>query len=97
MAAPSPSHPVARLRRTPSWARHADSNDHLPHLPPWKNQQYSARIADEYWRHLQDSEVYLKRIDGLPIVELPDVSEKKDQADAAFAQRLLKELDALKT
>ena len=54
-----------------------------------------ASLADEYWQRIQQEELYFKRIGGLPVDELPDISEQKDLADAAFAQKLLTRLGAV--
>ena len=54
-----------------------------------------ARIADEYWQRQLQSTPYYKLQQGATIDDLPDISQEKAKRDAAFARRLLRELDAV--
>jgi uncharacterized protein (DUF885 family) len=53
------------------------------------------RIADELWEHLLERDLYLRVSQGLPVVELPRMSLEEDEAEAAFAARLLERLASI--
>ncbi len=53
------------------------------------------QVGDEAWaRKLEDS-LTLRRLHGLPIEKLPELTASKEQADAAFAAGLLAKLDGV--
>src|SRR5882757_1477011 len=71
------------------------------HVPAFAQQATSdsssrlARIAEEYWQRQLQSTPYYKLQRGAAIDDLPDISLEKAKRDAAFARRLLRELQAV--
>ena len=59
--------------------------------------QALARIADQYWQHLLEEDVFERMRFGLPIHDLPEISESKTKSNVAFAQHLLAELRKIDT
>ncbi len=54
------------------------------------------KAAGEYWEFLQKESIGLRLRLGLPVESLPDISLTKAQADAAFGQSLLHELESVR-
>jgi uncharacterized protein (DUF885 family) len=55
-----------------------------------------AQIADEYWQNVVKDDLYQRLRTGAPVDALPDLSEKRSAADAAFAGHILSELAEIK-
>ncbi len=51
-----------------------------------------AKISGEYWEFLQKRNLALRLRMGLPVEELPDLSEARARADAQFGAALLEKL-----
>ena len=56
-----------------------------------------AKISDEYWEFLQKRNLGLRLRMGLPVEELPDVSETRARADAQFGAALIEKLRGLRS
>lgn len=46
-------------------------------------------IADDYWKHQLDENLYLRLKFGLPVEKLPDITPEGDNKETAFAQSIL--------
>jgi uncharacterized protein (DUF885 family) len=55
-----------------------------------------AKISEEYWEFLQKRNLALRLRMGLPVEELPDLSETRARADAQFGAALLERLRGLR-
>jgi uncharacterized protein (DUF885 family) len=53
------------------------------------------KVADDAWQHWLVRDIQLREKFGLPIEHLPDISFDAAQRDAAFAQSILRRLDAI--
>jgi uncharacterized protein (DUF885 family) len=64
------------------------------HAPPAHPDDVArlARIADEYWQYPLTDTFYARFLAGVPLNDLPDISEEKAKSDAAFADHILHEL-----
>jgi uncharacterized protein (DUF885 family) len=51
-----------------------------------------ARIADKYWQYPLTDTFYAHFLAGMPLNDLPDISEEKAKSDARFASHILHEL-----
>ena len=56
-----------------------------------------AKTSEEYWAFLQKRNLGLRLRMGLPVEELPDLSETRARADAQFGAALLEKLRGLRT
>src|SRR5437016_4001630 len=54
-----------------------------------------AQIADEFWQYALKSRLYQGAISGEQLTDLPDISEQKENAVAAFALHIAEELKAV--
>ena len=54
-----------------------------------------AKIAEEYWNHELEESIFERQKLGLPIRNLPDISQAHSQAEAAFAAHILAQLQTL--
>ena len=54
-----------------------------------------ARIANEYWQHQLETEIYYRLQRGVAINDLPDISPQKSKDGAAFARHILHELASI--
>jgi uncharacterized protein (DUF885 family) len=54
------------------------------------------KAAEDYWQHSLKESISLRLRHGLPITELPEISLKKSESDAAFAKSLLDRIHGVK-
>jgi uncharacterized protein (DUF885 family) len=53
-------------------------------------------VADAYWKHEFERDVGLRLKYGLPVERLPEVSQRDEDAEAAFARQILERLREIK-
>ncbi|MDQ5872127.1 MAG: DUF885 domain-containing protein [Acidobacteriota bacterium] len=61
-----------------------------------RSSELLAKISEEYWEFLQKRNLGLRLRMGLPVEELPDLSEARARADAQFGAALLEKLRGLR-
>jgi uncharacterized protein (DUF885 family) len=61
-----------------------------------RSSELLAKAEEDYWKYFQDRSVALRLRLGLPIEELPDLSEERVLADARYGASLLEKLRGLR-
>lgn len=66
------------------------------HAPPTHPEDARlASIVEEYWQYPLTDTFYARFLAGVPLNDLPDISEEKAKSDAAFASHILRELHSV--